>query len=58
MNDPVRSDARKFFAAVVAVAIVVLGLFEAIAHRGEGPDAPALPGTAVKASAPIVPTDQ
>ncbi len=38
--DPVRSEARRFAAIVILVACGVLGLFEAIAHRGEGPDAP------------------
>ncbi len=38
--DPVRDQARKFAAIVIAVAVVTLGLFEAIAHRGQGPDAP------------------
>ncbi len=38
--DPIRSDARKFSGIVIVVVLVTLGLFEAIAHRGQGVDAP------------------
>ena len=48
--DPVRSQARKFAALVILVAVAVLGLFEAIAHHGEGPDAPG--ATQVPSTAP------
>ncbi len=53
--DPVRDQARKFAAIVIAVAVVTLALFETIAHRGVGRDAPGVidssttPGTPVPA---------
>jgi hypothetical protein len=53
--DPVRSQARKFAILVILVAVVVLGLFEAIAHRGEGPDAPGATSSETTAPAPMIP---
>jgi len=53
--DPVRSQARRFAAIVIIVAVAVLGLFEALAHRGEGPDAPGVTVDATTAPATMVP---
>lgn len=53
--DPVRSQARRFALIVILVAVAVLGLFEAIAHRGEGPDAPGATAAASTAPAPMIP---
>ncbi len=54
--DPVRSEARRFTVICLIVICLVLGLFEAIAHRGQGPDAPGVnvdattaPGTPIPA---------
>jgi hypothetical protein len=53
--DPVRSEARRFAVLVILAACAVLGLFEAIAHHGEGPDAPGATQPASTASAPVIP---
>ena len=53
--DPVRSTARRFAAIVIVVAVVVLGLFEAIGHRGQGPDAPSTTNDATTSPATAVP---
>jgi hypothetical protein len=53
--DPVRSAARRFAAIVIIIAALTLGLFEAIAHRGQGPDAPGAVDDATTAPAPAIP---
>ncbi len=53
--DPVRSEARRFAAICIAVAIVVLALFEVIAHHGQGPDAPGVNADATTAPGSPVP---
>ena len=53
--DPVRSQARRFAAIVIVVAVVVLGVFEAIAHRGQGADAPGVNAGATTSPATAVP---
>ncbi len=53
--DPVRSEARRFAAICIIVAVLVLGLFEAIAHHGEGPDAPGVNVDATTAPATAIP---
>ena len=53
--DPVRSEARRFAAIVIVVAVVVLGVFEAIAHRGQGADAPGANTGATTSPATAVP---
>jgi hypothetical protein len=53
--DPVRSEARRFAAICIIVAVGVLGLFEAIAHHGEGPDAPGVNVDATTAPATAIP---
>ncbi len=53
--DPVRSEARRFAAICISVAIVVLALFEVIAHHGEGPDAPGVNVDATTAPATAIP---
>ncbi len=53
--DPVRAQARRFAAIVIAVAVVTLGLFEAIAHRGEGADAPGAISSGTTSPATTIP---
>ncbi len=53
--DPVRSQARKFAVIVILAALAILGLFEAIAHHGEGPDAPGAAAPASVAPATTIP---
>ncbi len=53
--DPVRSEARRFAAICIIVAAGVLGLFEAIAHHGQGPDAPGVNIDATTAPATAIP---
>ncbi len=53
--DPVRSQARLFMGIVIAVAVVTLGLFEAIGHRGQGVDAPGSTSEATTAPATAIP---
>jgi hypothetical protein len=53
--DPVRSEARRFTAICLIVIVLVLGLFEAIAHRGQGPDAPGANVDATTAPATPIP---
>jgi hypothetical protein len=53
--DPVRSEARRFAAICIIVAAGVLGLFEALAHHGQGPDAPGFDPSATTAPATALP---